>query len=458
MKRMMRMTTILMLLIGCALPAIAAEPNMKCSFGGCTAESGLTDAMITQFTTKDGNYVNTSLTLNGVTNDDLKKLPALKDTLEALIFWEKVDQVTDLAPLAELQKVKKLQLRQMKTLADLAPLANMKSLATLDLYALESVTDLTPVGKIAGLQVLTLAVLGKPIDMTPLGKLTNLKELRISQSVAYTSFDFLKPLKKLERVYFLAEPKNVIDISALAGKTTLQELTFSQAQIADITPLKGLTGLVKLALNGAKVTDLSALKGLKKLKSLELGYLATPNLDLNPVGELTELTYLNITNSTFKDYAPLAKCTKLESLEAKGTSGFDNLQVLSALPNLKRLNLWENKAIQKWDALAGLTNLEALHVGRTSFSNASLLTKMTKLAELGMQNCTLTNFETLATLPGLTNLLVSGAQGIADISVLKTAAKIDRLYIGMDQKQFPQEQLDALKKAKEEAEKAKQKK
>ena len=457
MKRTMNFTMIILLVVGFAWSAIAEEPTMKCSFGSCTAQFGLTDAMITQFKTKDGNRDNTSLSLENVTNDDLKKLPALKDMLETLAFWSKGDQVTDLTPLAELQKLKKLQLREMGNLTDLAPVAKLKTLETLDLYALKKVTDLTPLGNLAGLQVLSLAVLGQPIDLTPLGKLTALKELRISQSVAYTSFNFLKPLNKLERLYFLAEPKDVIDISALAGKTTLQELTFSQAQIADITPLKGLTGLVKLALNGSKVTDLSALKGLKKLKSLELGYLATPNLDLSPVGELTELTYLNITNSTFKDYTPLTKCTKLESLEAKGTSGFDNLPVLGALPNLKRLSLWENKAIQKWDALTGLTNLEALHVGRTGFSDVNLLAKMAKLAELGMQNCTLTNFETLATLPGLTNLLVSGAQGIADISILKTAPKIDRLYIGMDQKQFPQEQLDALNKAKEDA-KAQQKK
>ncbi len=442
---------VLALVLGTVAAVRAQEPKITVSYSSCTMENGVTDEMLAQFRAPNGTRVNTSLTLNNVSNEDLKKVASLKDVLESLSFWDKGAQITDLAPVAELQKLKTLQIRNCENLADLAPIAKLQTLETLDLYALKNVTDLAPVGKLANLKTLSMAVLGAPIDLAPLGALANLVELRISQSVAYANFEFMRTLANLQKANFLAEPKDVVDLSPMAGLTKLKELTFSQANIADISPLAGMADLEKLALNSSSIADLTPLANMKKLKTLELAYLKTPNLDLTPIGELSELTFLNISSSTFSNYEALAKCQKLESLQAQGTSNFADLSVLSGLPNFKRLGVGGNKSIQDWSALPSLTQLESFQAASTSFSDLALLAKMDKLREFGVQECALVNFEAIAALPSLTNINVTDATGIADISALKTLPLLGRSLVTHKTGQFPQEQVDALKAARDAA-------
>lgn len=449
-----------MLLMTCCLSwsirFVAAQetPTMKCSTSSCTAENGFTDEMVTQFNTKDGNWEHERLLLNNVSNEDLKKLPALNDKLKILTFWNESAKVTDITPLAKLTNLKGLELRNLVNLADINPIAGLKQLESLDLYNLKPLTDLTPIGKVEGLKKLSLVVLGEPIDLSPVSNLVNLQELSIGQSVKYTSFDFLTPLNNLEKLSFVAEPKDVTDISPLAGKTKLKELGFSGAEITDISVLKDSPELERLHICGTKVADLTVLKELKKLKSLRLGYIKVEQLiDLTPVGELSELKYLELTATQFTDFAPLAKCTGLEQLDAQRETNFDNLEAIKALPNLITLNLWANEAIQDWDALAEMTNLKELYMGKTSFSDLSLLSNLNNLSSLSVSDCTVTNPEAIATLPKLRGLNVDGTQGIADISIFKNLAQIADFYLRHKQDQFPQEQLDAINQAKEAAKK-----
>ena len=102
-------------------------------------------------------------------------------------------------------------------------------------------------------------------------------------------------------------------------------------------------------------------------------------------------------------------------------------------------------------ALPSLTQLESFQAASTSFSDLALLAKMDKLREFGVQECALVNFEAIAALPSLTNINVTDATGIADISALKTLPLLGRSLVTHKTGQFPQEQVDALKAARDAA-------
>jgi Leucine-rich repeat (LRR) protein len=427
---------------------------MKCSGSWCTAENGLTDEMMTQFKTKDGNWEHKNLTLKNVSNEDLKKLPALKDVLESLRCWDKCEAVTDLSPVATLENLTHLELRDMENLTDLSPIPKLKKLETLMLYSAKNLTDLTPLGELKGLKKLELYNAKKITDFSPLANLSELQRLYLGL-LNYPDLEFLTPLNNLERLQFVAEPEDITDISPLAGKTQLKELHFNKADVTDLSPLKDAKNLEKLELSGTKVSDLSVLKELKKLTSLDLGYIQSESVDLEPVGELSELTYIDLTNSTSPDYSPLARCTKLERIEAANKSGFNSLDVIKALPHLKYLNLGANQNISEWSALAEMTSLEDLYLRKTSFSDLNLLAKMNHLDSLSISECTVKNAAAIATLPKLRYLNIDGTQGIDDITIFKNLAQIDRLNLRHKKDQFPQEQVDLLNQTKDAAKKLK---
>jgi hypothetical protein len=112
--------------------------------------------------------------------------------------------------------------------------------------------------------------------------------------------------------------------------------------------------------------------------------------------------------------------------------------------NLRELHL-PNTAIQQWDALKTAHNLATLSVESTGFSDLSLLSQMGQLQKLDLSRTTVTHSEQLAALPALEKLTLTEAQGIEDITMLKTAPKLSTLYVSKGQ--FPQEQIDVLKAA-----------
>jgi Leucine-rich repeat (LRR) protein len=203
-----------------------------------------------------------------------------------------------------------------------------------------------------------------------------------------------------------------------------------------------------------EVTDLSFLKTLKTLKYLTLNNV--PAKDLSPVGELTELKSIYFYSTTaFDDYSPLANCTKLETLQARRDTGFNKLEVIKAMPNLRTLYLEENTEVQDWDVLATATNLETLAVEGTSFTDLNLLKDMSKLSSLDVDKCTVTNVKAILDKP-LRYLYLKDTKGIDDLMIFKDLPKLADLNIYYEKEQFPQDQVDALNKAKEEAKKKKQ--
>ena len=173
---------------------------------------------------------------------------------------------------------------------------------------------------------------------------------------------------------------DIRDISGLAGLTNLTVLDLTeikgsqtsgaeQRSPLDLSPLAGLTSLIQLNLNYNKISDLSPLASLTNLKSLNLGAVHirwdesdTSTLDLSPLADLTDLTDLDLPYNNVTDISPLA-----------------------SLINLTRLDIRSNH-ISDISPLAGLTELAYLNAQENEIANVSPLSGLTALRELVLSN------------------------------------------------------------------------
>ena len=192
---------------------------------------------------------------------------------------------------------------------DLAPLGNLNSLTRLNLFGTQ-ITDVTPLEGLRALAELNMS--HTPVgDLRPLSRLASLRQLNLSYS-------------------------HVTDLTPLANLTKLMQLDLSGTTIADLTPLKGLLELTKLELFGARLVDFRSLQNLTALTQLDL--FGTKIADLTPLADLTALTKLNLGGTHVVDLTPLQHLTRLSELDLSYTRIVD-LSPLQALTSLTTLIL-----------------------------------------------------------------------------------------------------------------------
>ncbi len=425
-------------------------PKFKCAAYGCTVENGLTDEMVEQIKQHvSENRKADDLTLRNATNTDLKKLPALNDEFIALTI-SRSKYITDMTPLGKLTNLaERLTIDTAENLADLSPLRKLTQLESLTLRKLGQPLVLAPLAQLAKLERLTLASLNtdvkEPFDMTVLTGKPRLTTL-ILDNVKVQDLSFLKDSPELSSLRLDEVP--VEDLSPLADCPKLRSLELSKVPVKDLNPIRELAKLRSLVLYHTEVTDLSPLTAFKdQLTRLNLnGIKAT---DMTPVGELTALHDIFLDETRFDDYSPLAKCTELKFLQARSEkSGFNTLEVLTSLPKLETLWLDRNDKIQDWEPLKTATSIRNLSVGKTSFSDLSLLENFTNLEDLNIYGCTVQHPEAITKLPKLKRISLNDVKGIDDITIFKELPRLKELYLGYRSKQFPQEQIDEIEAAK----------
>lgn len=427
-------------------------PKLTCTSYKCTAENGLTGDMVAQIKTHIGaNKDADNVVLKKATNTDLKQLPALNDLLTELTISSS-KYVTDITPVGKLTNVKKsLTLEYLNNLTDLTPLENLKDLTYLYLSELGEPLTLQPLAALANLEQLILSQLNvkvaEPFDLSALAGKPLLKNLTIYG----TKVKDLSPLQDSTALDRLSlKSITAEDLTPVKAFKKLTYLVLSNIPATDLSPVGELPELKELAIGSTDVTDLSFLSSLKKLKYLTFNNI--PAKDMTPVGDLSELLSIDLYETSFDDYTPLAKCTKLQTLTARYEGeGFNNLDVIASMPDLRRLWVDEALHIQKWNALATAVNLEDLWVTETSFSDLSLLKGMGKLTNIGLDECTVTNPEVLGTLPKLNRIAIEETKGITDLTMFRNLWRLPDLTLYYEDDQFPQEQVDAMKKAIEDA-------
>jgi len=173
--------------------------------------------------------------------------------------------------LARLKNLEELRLNTIPV-TDLAPLAKLENLKRLHLYNRTHGCDLIPLAGLKNLESLTLAGTSDR-DLTPLIGLTNLKSLHVTAS-------------------------SVSDLTPLAGLTNLELLDLTNSSsVDDLTPLTRLMSLEELKLTGTSVSNLAPIAGLRSLRLLHLGFVK----DLTPLARLKTLNELYVSGTSSID-------------------------------------------------------------------------------------------------------------------------------------------------------------
>lgn len=197
-----------------------------------------------------------------------------------------------------------------RSVTDLAPLAEFEKLTHL-VVSNTNVSDLRPLEVLAKLEVLD-ANNTRVSDLAPLLGHTKLKQLDLNR----TRVSDFTPLAKLEALewLFLANTE-VVDLQPLANLVNLKILILADTDVSDLAPLANLARLGHLNLNGTKVSDLAPLTKLEAVWWLRVA--RTGVTDLGPMADATRLNRLDIRDTGVSDLAPIQSAIRFRELEAQ---------------------------------------------------------------------------------------------------------------------------------------------
>ena len=252
-----------------------------------------------------------------------------------------------------------------------------------------------------------------------IGQIVNLKVLLAS----YTGISDLSPLSMLLNLESINLSNNKIkDITPLKNLVNLQELHLSFNQITSVEPLKHLNRLRVLNVLMNNILSLEPIDNLENLESLYCKFNFTDDSSLIPKvsSKWKKLKSLSVDQiiglHSLPEYYP-----HLESLQISGLKGdlstiiklkhlkslyiihnqISDLDVLTALTELKTLYLDWNYNLESIEPLSQLTKLE--HVG-FNYNKIISLKPLRKLKKLKVIHCSMNKIVNLEPLVDLTNL------------------------------------------------------
>lgn len=153
--------------------------------------------------------------------------------------------------------------------------------------------------------------------------------------------------------------------------------------------------------------------------------------DAQYVDDLTKLSYLNslyISNQTFDSLRFLTSLTDLTELTLTSCRFQpEDLNIIAALPNLKRLTL-SDCALSTIAGLEKAQNLEYINLNNNTIRNLEPLTQLMKLREIALSHNALTGLNALSSLSNLENLDVS-YNSLTSIAPITTCKKLSLLNV-----------------------------
>ena len=190
----------------------------------------------------------------------------------------------------------------------------------------------------------------------------------------------LSPLAGLSSLTYLDLSDNaLVDVSDLSRLTSLRTLLLGGNAVRDLSQLSGLTGLEALTLSGNGLADVSALSALTALEQLWLD--GNDLSDISALSALGALIYLHLGDNRIADISPLAGLSALRRLWLPGNMVAD-VSALAGLRALTRLDLSRNR-IADASPLRGLPRLSWLRLGWNRLAGVSRLAGHPRLADGG---------------------------------------------------------------------------
>jgi Leucine-rich repeat (LRR) protein len=184
----------------------------------------------------------------------------------------------------------------------------------------------------------------------------------------------------------------VKDISILKHLTKLKELNLSGNPVSNLSPLKDLKHLEDLNLYSTQVSDLSPINNIKTLKSLSYsGEKADNIINIQQIKDLVNLEYLGILFAETKNFYLINNFTKLTHFNPDDSVTNKDMNSLTNLKELKRLDLDDAKFITNIDFVLNFPNMQELFLNKTNIKDISVLKKLSNLTILNISNTQVTD-------------------------------------------------------------------
>lgn len=221
----------------------------------------------------------------------------------------------------------------------------------------------------------------------------------------------------------------VRNLFGIENMTALRFLGLRSQGITDLIPLSALTNLDTLDLFGAPITDITPLASLTNLRFLSLSQ--SDVAELSPLAALSELRYLDLSDCWSLECEPLAGLHQMEVLHAGRTCMSGSVNWLSAMTNLRELDL-SYSAVEDISSLSGLSGLEVCDIGNTRVTDIRPLNNHTGLRELKIGGLELSEYGPIWNFSELTSLYIART-ALSDFAPLVGLSHLRQLTISHDQ-------------------------
>jgi Leucine-rich repeat (LRR) protein len=327
-------------------------------------------------------------TINGITvaAKCVGKLEAawirsLPQDLENLTLTHPKDKAVapgNLATLAPLEHLIRLNLSGWNDLVDLGGIESLNSIRVLNLSESASLVNLAPLASLHELRVLNLANCKILEDLSALATLECLRYLDLSRSRKIRDCDSLRGLKLLKTLRWTYCDK-LKDVDLLTGIRSLELLDLRYcSRLEDLSGLTQLENLKSLTLANSKaIKSIEALASLQQLENLNISGCDSLG-DLRPLANLHALVNLDLSHcSKIRSVAALSRLQSLTSLDLSDCYQVNNLRPLASLKNLESLAITGMKRLKSIEPLRSLPKLRKL---RSSFHPGSVAGVLASLA------------------------------------------------------------------------------
>jgi hypothetical protein len=364
-----------------------------------------------------------------ITNEGLGCLTSQRSL--RVLGLEFCQRITDLRPLAELTKMRKLVLEGCTGLSDqrLRPLSTLRHLQELDLTIQGLSEECLSVVPWASMRLLYVEFEMSDRGLKLLSPLAFLPHFSICKTVSDAGLRALSRLTKVQALD-LSQCLQVSDkgLSTLASLVSLRTLNLKHVAVTDssLKALSSLTLLTSLDLSGCDLITtggLWALQTLEALRTLDLSGCTRVSLVLSDLPPLPALRQLGLRQVRIQKLRPqlltqslesvdLSWCSALSISDLRSMAGRSRLAVL----RLSRCGSIRSSCLKQLSSLLSLRDLDLSHNAQVKAKHARALAAL-PLETLNLRDCASVgddSLEPLSACSTLTNINVSDCDLITD--------------------------------------------
>lgn len=258
----------------------------------------------------------------------------------------------------------------------------------------------------------------------------DIESLDISNCDNLVNFNIISKFENLKELN-VNNCDNFDNIECLQGCKNLRVLNIGNTKVRNIDNIGIFPELRIFNCSCNSITNIKNIYKCEKLVELNLWGCVSVG-DLNGLENLYNLRSLDVDSTSITDLFPLVNCKNIEFLFMDNCTKLTDLYSLSSLSNLKCL-LADGKNMltdSQLEVFEDLTTLEYLTLNSRRIHNLHYVRKLTKMKELILQGCNVTDLSPIENLTELIKLDVTANSALKDLSPLFKMTKLKKLIAG----------------------------